>query len=286
MRATETRGVCLTRLACALLFAACSTTQVLSKAEARELGTRRWDGATDEVFDATWLTLIARGSTVDAADRVAGTLVARRGPHTWDLDVAAVGTQQRVEVTPRHQSTRAELSALLDDLEVGTRALLRAWSELPEWKYDGRRNVLRIEGFAVSPPREWEWLDYDVSRRLVTVQQFRARTGLNPTLLVEVDRRRPDSRLRPTLQRAAGLTLGARKRLVLPDELDESKDMAGLHGTMGVLDGAVPREVTWHAYEAVLDASDVRLVMVCPLAAEATCAALWSTVMKGVLQPR
>ena len=257
---------------------------MLSKAEARELGTRRWDAPPDEVFDATWLTLTARGYTVEDADRVAGTLVTKRGPHTWDVDVAAVGTEQRVEVTPRHQGTRAELSALLDDLEVGTRALLRAWGELPEWKYDGRKNVVRIEGFAVSPPREWEWLDYDISRRLVTVQQLRARTGLNPTLLIEVDRRRPDSRLRASLQRAAGLTLGARQRLVPPDELDESKDGAELHGTMGVLDGTVPREVTWHAYEAVLGAVEVRLVMACPLAAEVPCRRLWSAAMTGVLQ--
>jgi hypothetical protein len=271
-------------LLCALLLAACSTTQVLSKAEARELGTRTWEGETDEVFDATWLTLAARGYTIADTDRVAGTLLIKRGPNTWDVDIAAVGTEQRVELTPRHQSTRAELSALLDELEAGTGALLRAWRELPEWKYDGRRNLVSLPGFAVAPPREWEWLDFDLSRRLVTVQQFRARTGVNPTLVIEIDRRRPEPRLRASLQRAAGLTLGARQRLVLPDELEDSKEGRGLGGTMGVLDGTVPREVSWHAYEAVLGSSDVRLVMVCPLDAEAACTRLWSAVMRSVVQ--
>ena len=87
-----------------------------------------------------------------------------------------------------------------------------------------------------------------------------------------------------TYDRVQDLQTGTKVTRMLPDELDEAKDGAGLHGTMGVLDGTVPREVTWHAYEAVLGAADVRLVMVCPLAAEAACRRLWSAVMTGVLQ--
>ncbi|MDP1823686.1 MAG: hypothetical protein Q8L48_10600 [Archangium sp.] len=265
---------------CALT--ACTSTQLLTQAEARALGTRTWDAATDEVFDATWLTLTARGFTVSQSDRIAGTLVITKGARTWDVDVAALGAEQRVVVSPREQSTRAELSGLLDALEAGTRPLLRAWHDLPEWKYDGRRNLLSLPTLSVVPPLEWEWLDYDISRRLVTVQRQRARTGLNPTLLVEVDRRRPDSRLAATLQRAAGLALGARQRLVLPDELEHSEDESGLHGRMRVLDGTTPREVVWHAHQSALGTSDVRLVMVCPVKDELSCEGLWEKVAASV----
>ena len=271
--------VCL----CALV--ACTSTQLLTQAEARALGTRTWDAATDEVYDATWLTLTARGFTVTQSDRVAGTLVVTRGARTWNLDVAARGAEQRVAVTPREPCTRAELTDLLDALEDGTRPLLRAWHELPEWKYDGRRNVLSLPAFSVAPPLEWEWLDYDISRRLVTVQRLRARTGLNPTLLVEVDRRRPDSRLAATLQRAAGLALGARQRLVLPDQLEHTEDETGLHGRMGVLDGTVPFEVVWHAYQSALGTSDVRLVMVCPVKDELSCEGLWAKLHPRAVTP-
>lgn len=280
MRAAELLGLTL----CTFALGACSSSQLLSQAEARDLGLRTWDAVTDEVFDATWLTLAAQGYRVTEGDRLAGTLVATRGPHTWEVDVAALGSEQRVQLVPRHQSTRSELVELLDPLEEGTRALLRAWRELPEWKYDGRRNVLSLPGFSASPPREWEWLDFEISRRHVVVQQQRARTGLNPTLLVDVDRRRPESQLGEALKRAAGLALGARQRLVLPDELDVTEDAAGLHGSLRVLDGTLPLEVVWHAYQTVLGTSDVRLVLVCPLAREVECRALWAGVSRSMVK--
>lgn len=102
-------------------------------------------------------------------------------------------------------------------------------------------------------------LDYDICGRFVVVQKRRERTGLNPTLLVDLDRRRPESRLRSSLSRASGLAISARQRLVLPDELESTEDQSGLHGTMRVLDGTSPREVSWHAFQTVLGASDVRL---------------------------
>lgn len=267
-----------------LLLTSCASTGPLTKSEATALGTRTWDAATDEVFDATWLTLSANGYTITENDRVAGTLVFQKGERTWDLDVAALGTEQRVVVTPRDDTTRTELAELLDALELGTRTLLRAWRDLPEWKYDGRRNLLRVPGFVVAPPPDWEWLDYDISRRFVVVQQHRARTGLNPTLLVELDRRRPKVPFARALGRAAGLTLEARQRLVLPDELESTKDATGVHGTLRVLDGSIPREVAFHAWHTVLGPADVRLIMVCPLAARAACDGLWASVSRSIQQ--
>ena len=242
-----------------LLLTACAApNQLLTPDEAGALGTRTWEGATDEVFDATWLTLTSLGLTTTQSDRVAGTLVVTRAGHTFDVDVAALGSEQRVKLTPRQASTRAESRELLDGLEAGTRSLLRAWRDVPEWKFDGRRNLLTVPGFAFAPPLEWQWLDFDISRRVVVVQQRRARTGVNPTLLVEIDRRRPDSRLQASLRHAAGLALVARK-----PRLDE---------------------VVWHAHQAVLGASDVRLVMVCPLAAKETCADLWAQIEQSIIK--
>lgn len=265
-----------------LLLVSCAGNSVLTRADASSLATRTWDGATDEVYDATWLTLLAQGFSVTQHDRVAGTLAVTREGKQFDVDVAALGTEQRVQFAPHEPIGRVELSAILDALEDGTRSMLRAWNELAEWKFDGRRNLLRVPGFVVAPPAAWEWLDFDISRRFVVVQQHRARTGLNPTLLVELDRRRPDSRLDASLKRAAGLALVARKRLVLPEELDATEDEQGLHGTVRVLDGTSPLEVSWHAYQTVLGASDVRLVMVCPVTAERVCRAQWSDVMGSV----
>ena len=90
----------------ALVLTACTSSQVLSQAEARDLGARTWDAPTDEVFDATWLTLSTKGYQVAQGDRLAGTLVATRGSQTWELDVAALGSQQRVQVVPRQPCTR------------------------------------------------------------------------------------------------------------------------------------------------------------------------------------
>jgi hypothetical protein len=268
----------------ALVLTACTSSQVLSQSQARDLGARTWDAATDEVFDATWLTLSAKGFQVGQGERVAGTLVATRGAQTWDVEVAALGSQQRVQVAPRQTCTREELVEVLDVLETGTRWLLRAWTDVPEWKFDGRRNVLLLPGITASPPRDWEWLDFDTSHRHVVVQQLRARTGVNPTLLVDVDRRRPQSQVAEAIKRAAGMTLGARQRLVLPDELEVTQDATGMHGGMRVLDGTLPLEVVWHAYEATLGTADVRLVLVCPRKVETECRGLWAGIHRSIVK--
>ncbi len=270
------------RFAFLFLFVSCTATGVLTRIEASALATRAWSGATEEIYDATWLTLLTQGFSVSRSDRVEGTLELSRAGKLFDVDVAALGTEQRVEFAPREPIARAELAALLDALEEGTRSLLRAWNELPEWVFDGRRNLLRVPGFVVAPPAQWEWLDFDISRRFVVVQQKRARTGLNPTLLVELDRRRPESHLETSLKRAAGLALVARQRLVFPEELEAVEDEQGLHGTARVLDGTSPQEVSWHAYQTVLGASDVRLVMVCPVVAQTRCRAQWAEVMNSL----
>ena len=279
----EGRGEGPNWLELTVLFAltSCATVQ-LTPSDAKSLSERTWEGAPDEVFDASWLTLASKGYDITASDRVAGTMVIKNASDTWDLDVAAQGTEQRVVLAPRQVTTRAHFSALLDELFTGTRTFLRAWHDLPEWKYDGRHNQLRVPGFSVAPPPEWEWLNYDISRRFVVVQRRRARTGLNPTLLVELDRRRPDSQLRAGLQRGAGLALAAGSRLLLPEELHATEDQTGQHGALQVLDGTTPQDLVWHAYQTVLGPADVRLIMVCPKSSQGECRALWRAVFQSV----
>jgi hypothetical protein len=208
------------------------------------------------VFDATWLTLQRRGFEVVEHDRLAGSLKARRGGTTWSVEVGALGSRQRVELMPEAPVPRAELVALLDALEEGTATLLRAWADLPEWKFDARHNLLRLQGFSFSPPLEWQWLDFDISRRVATVQQARTRNVANPTLLIELDRTRPESALLHTVKRAVSASLGARQRVLFPDGLAP--------GTVEVLDGTTPQQVTWDAAEWTLDALQVRAVISCP----------------------
>jgi integrase len=238
-----------------LLLAACVSSGPLSERDAARLATRTWDGATDEVFDATWLTLERRGFSITDDDRLAGTLQAQREGRTWNVDVAALGNSQRVTLTPSSPVSRAELSAMLDALEEGTAKLLHAWHDPPEWKFDGRRNLLSISGFAVSPPLEWAWLDFDLSRRVVTVQQSRTRNVRNATMVVEVDRTRPRSKLLDTARQTIGTCLSARQRLVFPDVMPS--------GTIRVLDGTTAEDVTWSGREWTLDAWQVRVVAAC-----------------------
>lgn len=271
-------------LSVAPLGTGCATDQPLSRADVTQLASRSWSAPTDEVFDATWLTLQAQGFTVTDADRLAGTFVATARGHTWDVDVGALGAEQRVRLMPREDGvTRGALVVLLDALEEGTRSLLRAWSELPEWKYDGRRNVLAIPGFSASPPREWEWLDFDISRRRVVAQARRARTGVNPTLLFEAERVRPEPTLEALVKKATGLTLNARQRLVYPEELASGEDATGRHGAIRVLDGTVPVDVAWHARVTRVGPVEVQLVMVCPRAEAASCAVLWAELSTSVV---
>lgn len=280
-------GSALTALCLSLapLGPGCASNQRLTRADVVELAGRTWDAPPNEVFDATWLTLEAQGYRVGDVDRVAGTLSAKKQGRQWTIDVSARGSEQRVLLTPREDEvTREDLVSLLDPLEEGTRSLLRAWRELPEWKFDGRRNSLSIPGFSASPPRDWEWIDFDISRRHGVVQARRARLGVNPTLLFDAERRMPEPTLGALVKKATGLTLGARQRLVFPESLDAREDASGQHGAMRVLDGSVPVDVAWHALVSRVGPVDVQLVMVCPKNEAASCAVSWAELAASVVK--
>ncbi len=267
-------GLCL-----ALLLCSCATTGPITAADAKRFSERRYAAATDEVYDATWLALEALGAKVIDGDRLAGTFIAtREAGATIDIDIAALGSEQRLSLTPREPVPGAEWAALLDGVNDRVRATIKHWHDLPEWKFDGRRNSLTVAGYSVQPPADWAWLDYDVSRRRVTVQEKRARGVVNATLVIDFERRQTRPSFAVSLQRATGLLLASRLPLTFPDELDATEDARGTHGTLRVSEGAGGRDVVWHAAQVPLGDAQVTLVMTCEPQQARACAALWADV--------
>jgi len=130
-------------------------------------------------------------------------------------------------------------------------------------------------------PSSFERVVESVDRRVVTAQRFKAgHRGLNPTVLFEVARRRPDDSTRPLVQKAIELALGAKGRLTWPDALDARFDQTGAWGPAQVLDGAVPRQVTWHAWEQRTPAFTIRIAAACGPAPD-TCAPAWETIVSS-----
>lgn len=267
-----------------LLLEACASTRQLSIVEAKSLSERRIAAATDEVYDATWLALEARGARVIDADRLAGTFIATQSAGaTLDVDVAALGAEQRLVITPREPVPGLDWAALLDDVTDRVRATIRVWHALPEWKFDGRRNVLSVPGYSFQPPADWSWLDYDTSRRRVVVQEKRGRGAVNLTVLADLERRRTRPSLADVLQRAVKTMLASRLRLTFPDDVDADEDALGAHGTVRVLDGATAIDVVWHGVEVPLGDTQVTVLMACPLAQAAACEPLWAKMFDSQL---
>lgn len=253
----------------------CAASRQLGVEDAKRFGERRYTAATDEVYDATWLALEARGASVIDGDRLAGTMVVTQATApTFDVDIAALGAEQRVVFTPREAVQRDEWAELLDDVHRRVRATIRVWHDLPEWRFDGRRNVLSVPGYSLQPPRDWAWLDFDVSRRRATVQEKRARGVVNPTLLLELERRRTHPSMVGTLQRAVTAMLAARGALAFPARFDADEDGTGAHGTSTVSDV----DVSWHGLEVPLGDTQLTVVMACPVEQRVACEALWTKV--------
>lgn len=262
-----------------LLFAACASSRQLTIDEAKRFGERRYDAATDEMFDATWLALEAHGANVIDGDRLAGTMVVTQAVGaTFDVDIAALGSEQRVVFTPRESVGSTEWSELLDDVNRRVRATIKVWHDLPEWKFDGRRNSLSVPGYSLQPPSEWAWLDFDISRRRVNVQEKRARGVENLTMTVELERRRTKPSMVNTLQRAVTTMLAARVKVKFPSTVEADEDGTGSHGVWRVFNGGEARDVSWHGVEVPLGDTQVTVVMVCPLEKRAVCDGLWPKV--------
>jgi hypothetical protein len=264
----------------------CVTSRLLEGEELRARALRRFDAPVDEVYDAAWLALQRQGFLVTTSYRLAGTFSAEHADgRAYDVDVAAQGEAQRFAAVPRRPVPAATQYAEWDRLEDSMAALLRAWRALPEWRFDARRSVLDVPGFSVSLPREWEQLRLSVDRRRATLQQHRARpAGLNPTLLLEIDRRRPSTGLVEAGQRAVALALTAPTRLTFPDELSGRDDGHGTSATFRVLDGNVAHDVTLHLWAGGDEGWMVRAALACP-AGDETCDAEWRRLVDSIVAP-
>lgn len=271
----------------ALVGTDCVTSRALTEGELRDFSTREYSAAWDEVYDATWLALEREGYTVTTFDRPAGTLTATKDARAYAVEVSSHGSRQRVVAAPSAKGTldAAEEAAHLERIEDITRELLDTWRDVPEWSFDARRNSILIDTFKVSPPLEWEHLDLSVDRRRVVVQRKKnQRSGLNPTLIVTVDRRRPSVPVAQLVQDAAGLALSARARLTFPDESRARLDETGYSAAVRVMDGSTPRDLRWFAWDVRSNAWSVRVVAVCgPDASESACAGEWRKVARSVV---
>ncbi len=275
-------------LGLAAALGACTSTRPLTRLEARELAERRHDAPADEVYDATWLVLTRQGFRVTASDRQAGTFSARHADgRGYDVEVAAKGDAELVRAVPTGPVTYTAQLDAWDMLEADTRRLLRAWGTVPEWTFDARRSTLAVPGFSLALPRDWAHLDFSVNRRRVTAQLRKPKLpGFNPTLLVELDRRRHQDPALRLGQAAVGLALTATQRLVFPDEVQAREDGAGAHAALRVLDGNLTHEVTLHLWSAADATWSYRLALACPgTESAAACEATWLDLLRSLVAP-
>jgi hypothetical protein len=271
----------------------CATVRPLSEETARALSQHEFEGDADDVLDAAWLTLQARGYVATASNRTAGTVsLTRDDGHGYDVSVSTGDEGQMLTAQPR--SPRPLVlggddgeDARWDALWHGVRTLLDTWRAFPEWRYETRTNTLKLPDFAFQPPKAWAFLDFDIHRRRVRVLKERGpHTGtLMPTVLAVVERRHPESTLPALLQEAAGVALTARSRLTVPDDIEATREGDGLGGTVRLLDGTTAREVRWHTLARHTAAWTVTLVAVCGVS-EAPCEAEWRAVVASVVTPK
>lgn len=274
-------------LAVVATIAACVTSRALSEGELRDFSTREYDAPFDEVYDATWLSLERFGYVVTEHDRRAGTFTGTKLGRRYDVEVSSRGERQAVAAIPSAKGAldAAEEAEHLELLEDATRELLKAWREVPEWTFDARRNSVEIATFKVSPPLEWQHLDLSVDRHRVTVQRKKnQRTGINPTIVIDVGRRRPGVPLDGLVAEVAGVALSARMRLSFPEEARAALGKTGYSSTARVMDGPTQRELRWFAWNVQSDVWAVRVIAVCgPDESDASCAAEWPKVARSVI---
>jgi hypothetical protein len=266
-----------------VMLGACVSHRPLRPTDLLDLA-RSYDEPHDAVYDATRLGLERLNFSVPESNRQAGTLRAQLGQDSFDVDVSSKERRSVVTITPRaEQADFAAEASRQEELARLTRQLLDRWREFPEWTFDARSDLVKLENFSANPPRDWAHVDVSVDRRRVTVQKRRLqREGLNPTLLIVVDRRRYDGGLTTLVGEAAGQALTARQRLLLPPALEADLDAQGYHGDVDVLDGSVPRTFRFFAWDVHDDAFSVRLVAVCAKDGEDACDDEWAQVAKSV----
>ncbi|MBL8921899.1 MAG: hypothetical protein JNJ54_23815 [Myxococcaceae bacterium] len=275
-----------------LLLAGCvSGPRALTTAQLEAFSTRRHDGTFDQVFDATVLSLARMGLSVRDVDPRAGTLAALRRDGTgYQVSVRSRGPTQEVLAVPVPERERWVLdgdegeSARWDQLEQYTAELLAAWREHPEWQYLPEKNLVRVLSFAARLPPAWERVEPSVSRRVLVVQRHRSKKGFNPTIVLEVLRRRPVLEAKEFLLSTAEAALGAKTRLAWPEPLELTFGRSGGHGEGRVFDGPLVRPVSWHLWDQRSPSWTVRIAAICgPGDTELNCEDAWEALTASIV---
>ncbi|MBM4784220.1 MAG: hypothetical protein GQE15_41650 [Archangiaceae bacterium] len=281
-------------LALLVLSSGCvSGPRALGQSQLESYATRRHQAPFDEVFDATVLSLGRMGLTIEESDVKQGTIVAKRRDGTgYSVSIQSRDDEQLVVAVPTPERAAWVLqgedgeSARWDRLESYTNELLTAWRDHPEWAFIAARNLLGVLSFYARVPQRWERVDPSVSRRVTSVQRFKTRRGLNPTILFEVKRRTPALDARAFLLTTAEVALQAKGRLTWVGDDEPTLREGRAQRAANVLDGTVPRQISWHLWDHRTPTFTVRVAAVCGAAgSELDCDDDWEALVNSIVAP-
>lgn len=256
-----------------------------SEADFLEASAAEYEASFDEVYDAAWLSLEKLGFTVVAHDRRQGTFSA--GPQDgagYDVQVAPRETRARLQLSlrrfeggrpalgevPWRDDSRGALERIAA-LHAQVKALTEAWKQPLELDYAPVGHVVGADGVRLPLPQSWNALELRTDRRKLKLQLFkRATLGTNPTLLVELDRRRPAplvaALFQALTQEAAALAMPDAK-LVVPQNEERQPEMlaGGLPAwTQSFELPAEPFDLDLYTFFTETHAFSLRAAAVCP----------------------
>ena len=255
----------------------------LSPAQLQSRASRSIAAAFDEVYDATWLTLEAAGSTVTEHDRRAGTLTtavvaaANGTGRAWAASVSQEGATVVVTLLPRVYEGAREVTADMhwtlegpggeaqrwDALFAGIAGLIDAWRVHPELVLSNSRGELDAVGLRLLVPG-WQHFEFATDRRTLVMKG--SGTALVPTLLYRIERRRPQPDLAKLIQETLEQAFNAAGRIAEPAQWEITRDAWGEMAEGEVLVGAdlTPKLVRWRRWEAGNPAWVMRIASACP----------------------
>ena len=290
-----------------LAAAGCATARVASDRDLAALSGVEYAASFDEVYDAAWLSLEKSGHRVVSHDRRQGTFATEPvGDTGYEVQVTPREDRVRLEVVPRRYG---DGKPVLDDglwkvdgpggeaerwalLHTQVRALLDAWKTVPEFDYRKVGHVLAAAGVRLPLPESWNTLELRTDRRRFRLQeQKRADQGRNPTLLVVLDRRRPNPEPLPLLEEAAQLAVPdahpelAEAFAAAPQQPQRSGELVWVGQEF--LFAAEPFDLDCFTFAADTHAWTIRFAAVCPRpattenASDAACVQAVRSVGKG-----
>lgn len=262
----------------------------LSAAQLQSRASRTIPAAFDDVYDATWLTLEAAGWPVKEHDRRAGTLgtgvvTASNGlGRAWAASVSQEGATVVVTLLPRVFENAREVTGDMrwtlegpggegerwEQLFASLTALVDTWRVHPELVLSNTRGELDAVGLRLLVP-SWQHFGFSVDRRTLVMQG--AGTGLVPTLLYRIERRRPEPTVVALVHETLEHAFHAEGRLAEPGEWDVARDAWGETAEGAVRVGAdlTAKTVRWRRWEAGNPAWVVRVAAVCPVENRVEC---------------